>query len=681
MNKNTLFSALLLSLATLPSMAGGNAKASSSPAKANKAAVNSKAISKNLFGIFFEDLNYAADGGLYAELVQNRSFEYSPSDLDSHKQPKGGWHSFTGWEYLKWGNTIATLSLESKDPIHANNPHYLQVNVKTVRGKGPGIRNHGYDGIVVKKGATYRFSAYLKNIVNQPSGNWQDNWALNPKNGKGMPVYVSLKNKKGESIADTTFTANSTSWKKYEFNLTPKEDADTASLALQFGDTGSIAIDMVSLFPTDTYKGHKNGLRKDLAETIAALKPAFVRFPGGCLSHGDGIDNIYNWKNTIGPVEQRKGGSNIWNYHQSMGLGYFEYLQFCEDIGAKPLPVIAAGVSCQNSARSRGKGQEAVPMELMSSYIQDILDLIEYCNGPVTSTWGKKRAEAGHPKPFNLEYIGIGNEDHITEDFKVRFKMIFDAIHAKYPHIKVVGTSGPGHSGKDYEEGWKVVRNLQVPVVDEHYYCGWGWFIKNLHRYDSYPRTGYGKVYVGEYASWGSELQNALAEAAYMTQLERNGDVVEFASYAPLVGRLGHTQWNPDLIYFDGKSVYPTVNYYTQLLFGQNHGDTYYHNVITLDGKEFDRSSCVRNSATGDVYLKMVNMEDKEQTLDINLSGMKSLGRKATLTILHSDNVKAKNTKENPTNVLPQTKPTKVKSKMKYVMPAHSFSLIKISKK
>ena len=420
---------------SLPTMAGG------------------KPISPNLFGIFFEDLNYAADGGLYAELVQNRSFEYSPSDVDVHKQPAGGWHPFTAWEFAKEGNGIGTISLETREPIHPNNPHYLLVDVKTVGKHGVGIRNKGYDGIVLRKEETYRFSVFLRN-----------------PDGGSMPVDVVVKDHKGTVVADTSFTASSSTWKQYEMVLRSRSDADTAALSLLFKKRGTVAVDMVSLFPIDTYKGRKNGLRRDIAETIAALKPAFVRFPGGCLAHGDGLDNIYQWKNTIGPVEQRKGDKNIWNYHQSMGLGYFEYFQFCEDIGAKPLPVIAAGVSCQNSARRRGDGQECVPMEYMLQYIQDILDLVEYCNGPSTSEWGSKRAAAGHPEPFNLEYIGIGNEDHITPEFEARFKMIYEAVKDKYPEITVVGTAGPGEAGKDYEEGWEIARKLGVPVVDEHYY-------------------------------------------------------------------------------------------------------------------------------------------------------------------------------------------------------------------
>ena len=274
---------------SLPTMAGG------------------KPISPNLFGIFFEDLNYAADGGVYAELVQYRSFEYSPSDVDVHKQPAGGWHPFTAWEFAKEGNGIGTISLETREPIHPNNPHYLLVDVKTVGKHGVGIRNKGYDGIVLRKEETYRFSVFLRN-----------------PDGGSMPVDVVVKDHKGTVVADTSFTASSSTWKQYEMVLRSRSDADTAALSLLFKKRGTVAVDMVSLFPIDTYKGRKNGLRRDIAETIAALKPAFVRFPGGCLAHGDGLDNIYQWKNTIGPVEQRKGDKNIWNYHQSMGLGYFE---------------------------------------------------------------------------------------------------------------------------------------------------------------------------------------------------------------------------------------------------------------------------------------------------------------------------------------------------------------------
>lgn len=619
-----------------------------------------KPISKNLIGIFFEDLNYAADGGLYAELVQNRSFEYNPSDVNWGKNPHNNWYFFTAWG-LERAGAICTVSLETGQPVHPNNPHYLVFDALTVGERGVGLRNNGYDGIVIRKGETYNFSVFMRLV-----------------SGTDIPVRIQLADNKNHVFAETEITAQSDSWQKYTATLVPTADADNASLVILFQKTGKIAIDMVSLFPENTFKNRPNGLRRDLAETIAALKPSFVRFPGGCLAHGDGISNIYNWKNTIGPVEQRKGDRNIWNYHQSFGLGYFEYFQFCEDIGAKPIPIVAAGVSCQNSARTKGTGQEAIPMKDMPAYIQDVLDLIEYCNGPATSIWGKKRADAGHPEPFHLEYIGVGNEDKITPDFELRFKMIVDAIKAKYPEIKIIGTSGPFSDGKDFDLGWQAARAQDIAAVDEHYYKGADWFLNNLHRYDSYPRTG-PKVYLGEYASWGNHWHNALAEAAYMTGLERNGDVVEFASYAPLLGRIGHTQWNPDLIYFDGKGVYPTVNYYVQKLFSVNRGNRYFGQVITHKDKENKvlASSCVQDSKTGDVVLKFVNPTDKETQMDVDLKPFKRIKSKAVLTVMtgHKD---AKNTREEPHNVIPVESEFKAGKKFSYELPPYSVSLIRI---
>lgn len=618
-------------------------------------------ISENLIGIFFEDLNYAADGGLYAELVQNRSFEYSPSDVNWGKNPHNNWYFFTAWGMEREGAAICTVSLETTQPIHRNNPHYLVFDALTIGEKGVGLRNNGYDGMVIRRGENYNFSVFMRLI-----------------SGQDIPVKIQLVDSKNHVFAESEITAQSDSWQKYGTTLTPTADTDSASLVILFQKKGKIALDMVSLFPENTFKNRPNGLRRDLAETIAALKPAFVRFPGGCLAHGDGISNIYHWKNTIGPVEQRKSDRNIWNYHQSFGLGYFEYLQFCEDIGAKPIPIVAAGVSCQNSARTKGTGQEAIPIEDMAAYIQDVLDLIEYCNGPATSTWGKKRADAGHPAPFCLEYIGIGNEDKITPDFELRFRMITDAIKLQYPDIKIIGTSGPFSDGKDFDSGWQVAREQNVAAVDEHYYKGADWFLNNLHRYDDYPRTG-PKVYLGEYASWGSSLFNALAEAAYMTGLERNGDVVEFASYAPLLGRIGHTQWNPDLIYFDGKGVYPSVNYQVQKLFSTNRGDTYIDDVFNAEsgtGKELP-ASCVQDSKTGDIILKLVNASAVSSVVNVNLKSIKRIKSKAALTVLQGSK-NAKNTREQPSTVLPEETELKVNKLFDYKLPPYSLSVIRI---
>lgn len=620
-----------------------------------------KPISENLVGIFFEDLNYAADGGLYAEMVQNRSFEYTPSDVNWGKNPHNNWYYFTSWGLVRDHAAIATISLETNNPVHPNNPHYLVFNALTRGEKGVGLRNEGYDGMVIRKGEEYDFSVFLR-LMSE----------------KVIPAKIQLTDEKKQVLAEAEIIARSKDWHKYTAVLTPTADADTASLVILFQQEGKIAVDMVSLFPKNTFKNRPNGLRKDLAQAIADLKPGFMRFPGGCLAHGDGLDNIYNWKRTIGPVEQRLEDKNIWNYRQSFGLGYFEYFQFCEDIGAMPVPVVAAGVSCQNSARTKGTGQECIPMEQMKGYIQDILDLIEYANGPATSTWGKKRAEAGHPEPFKLEYIGIGNEDKITPGFQERFKMICKAVQAKYPEIKLIGTSGPFDAGEDFELGWKAAREQNVALVDEHYYKDAGWFFSNLKRYDSYPRTG-PKVYLGEYASWGNHWHNALAEAAYMTGLERNGDVVEFASYAPLLGRIGHTQWNPDLIYFDGKGVYLTVNYYVQKLFPVNRGNRYFDQVVTHEDKENKvlASSCVQDSKTGDVVLKFVNPTDKATRMCVDLKPFRRIKSKAVLTVMtgHKD---MKNTREEPDNVIPVESEFKAGKKFDYELPPYSVSLIRM---
>lgn len=450
---------------------------------------NEKPISPDLFGIFIEDLNYTADGGLYAEMVQNRSFEYAPSDIDLRVYyKKGQWHPFTAWELLKDGNALSRVSLETERPLNPNNRHYATVTVFTAGSKGAGLGNTGYDGMVIRKDEKYNFSVWLR-----------------CEDTDRMPVTVTLASVNRHDMvrdsvfAETRFEADSRQWKKYEAELTAGGDCDDAVLDIRFLQEGTISMDMASLFPENTFKGRKNGLRPDLAQTLADLHPAFVRFPGGCLTHGDGLNNIYRWKETVGPVEQRTEDYNIWDYHQSRGLGFYEYFQLYEDIGAKPLPVLAAGVSCQNSARRSGNGQQAIPLDEMDEYVQDMLDLIEWANGdPATSRWAKIRAEAGHPESFHLEYLGVGNEDHITPAFKERFAMIQQAVKAKYPDIKIVGTVGPNPDDWDWREGWAFARETKPELVDEHYYRPPQWFLDNLHRYDEYERNE-AKVYVGEY--------------------------------------------------------------------------------------------------------------------------------------------------------------------------------------
>lgn len=445
-------------------------------------------------------------------------------------------------------------------------------------------------------------------------------------------LIISLVDSLGNSIAEGKIKIEGNEWVKYNLNLkldTKKHQEyvyklHNLTLIITGKNQGQIAVDMISLFPHQTFKGH--GMRIDLAQTIANLKPKFVRFPGGCMLHGDGLDNIYNWKETIGPLQDRKPERNIWNYHQSRGLGYNEYFQFCEDIGAEPLPVMAAGVPCQNSsANTKGIGgqQCGIPMDQMPEYIQDVLDMIEWANGdPATSKWAKMRQEAGHPTPFNLKMIGIGNEDLISTVFEERYLMICKAVKVKYPNMEVVGTVGPFHNpSSDYIEGWKFANQNKkyIDAVDEHYYESTGWFLHNTDYYDSYDRNA-PKVYLGEYASHTRTMESALAEAIYLCNVERNADVVEMASYAPLLCNDKHKNWNPDLIYFDETNIVTTPSYQTQALFSNYSGDKYINSKINIDEKYAYRvaSSVVRDETKGKTYLKLVNALPTKVCLKVN---------------------------------------------------------------
>ncbi|OHB66572.1 MAG: alpha-N-arabinofuranosidase, partial [Planctomycetes bacterium RBG_13_60_9] len=440
-----------------------------------------KPISPDLFGVFFEDLNYAADGGLYAELIQNRSFEYSPTE-----QPD--WNPLSFWEFQKRGNGDGSIGVAEMRPIHEDNPHYALLTVRTP-GDGVGIANGGFDGIPLKAGETYEASFWAYQAFMGIMWGRGDN-------SKPMPVTFRLETKDGEVLAEAKMEIKGREWTRFSTKFTPTRTVNDARLVLLAHEQGGICLDMISLFPEKTFRNRKNGLRADLAQAIADIKPKFVRFPGGCLVHGQGIHRYYDWKDSIGPVEQRRAARNSWGYHQTMGLGYFEYFQFCEDIGARPLPVVTAGVCCQHAGSSPNWGQEGLPMEEMSGHVQDVLDLIEWANGPATSKWGAKRAAAGHPEPFGLKYVGVGNEDAITPIFKERFKMIYEAMKDRHPEIVVIGTVGPFASGEDYDNGWVFAKELELAMVDEHYYVAPQWFWDNLQRYDTYDRNG-AKVYVG----------------------------------------------------------------------------------------------------------------------------------------------------------------------------------------
>lgn len=614
----------------------------------------SKAISNLLMGIFFEDINYSADGGLYAELIQNRDFEYDPSDREGDKN----WNSTHSWS-LKGDK--ATLYIDTISPIHPNNPHYAVLKIDR---PGAALTNAGFDGIALKAGEKYNLSLFAR--IPQ---------------GKSNKLLIRLVDATGTVQGESSVTISSRAWKSYQTTLTSKTSSDT-HLEILPQSAGEVALDMISLFPQSTFKGRKNGLRADLAQTLADMHPRFIRFPGGCVAHGDGLKNIYQWKNTIGALEARKPARNLWGYHQSMGLGYFEYFQFCEDIGAEPLPVLAAGVPCQNSAchgALRGGQQGGIPMEEMPAYIQDILDLIEWANGDAKKTkWGKVRAQAGHPKPFNLKYIGIGNEDLITDIFEERFTMIFNAIKEKHPEITVIGTVGPFNEGTDYVEGWKLADKLGIPLVDEHYYQTPGWFLHNQDFYDKYDRSKKTKVYLGEYATHipgrKANIETALTEALYLTALERNGDVVHMTSYAPLLAKEKHTQWNPDLIYFNNREVKPTTGYHVQKLYGQHAGDTYIPSHVQLDNP--DRrvklrigSSIVRDSHTGDWIVKLVNFLPVSVEADILLPNIGTVRPSAQRTIL---------TGTPESTPLPVTDTINVGENFQQQLPAYSFTVIRV---
>lgn len=617
----------------------------------------SKPISDKLIGIFFEDINYAADGGLYAELVQNRDFEYDPSDTRGARKE---WNATHSWTLEGEGD----FSIATADPIHANNAHYAVL--KTTGAAKAALKNSGFDGIVVRKGEKYDVSLFARQL-----------------DGKAGKIRIRLM-QDGNVVGETTVGAPGKNWKKQTAVIKATGDADAAVLSVEPQVAGTLALDMVSLFPQKTFKGRKNGMRADLAQALADLKPKFMRFPGGCVAHGDGLHNMYRWKETLGALESRKPQRNLWGYHQTKGLGYYEYFQFCEDLGCEPLPVLPAGVCCQNSA-DRGAGQQGgIPMEQMDEYVQEVLDLIEWANGDAKTTrWGKLRAEQGHPKPFHLKYIGIGNEDLISKTFGERYLMIIKAVKEKYPEITVCGTVGPWSEGSDYEAGWRLAKDNRIDMVDEHYYQSPGWFIYHQDYYDHYDRSA-SKVYLGEYAAHvpgrHNNIETALSEALHICGLERNGDVVAMSSYAPLLAKEHHTQWSPDMIYFNNKEVKPTVGYFVQKMCGNSAGDEYLESTLSVNEprkgvRERLAVSTVRDSKTGKAYLKMVNLLNHPVKGHLTLKGMTDLlgekgeksARMYVLSGAHDDR-----------NARPVEKTITVSSAFDYELPAYSFSLIEL---
>ena len=631
--------------------------------------VGGKAISDHLIGIFFEDISSSADGGLYAELLQNGSFEYNPTERD-------GWGAGTAWRMLRPGHSLGRMEPRMDAPLHPNNPTYMRLYIERVKEyydytgwKGFGLQNDGFDGMAVKAGDKYDFSVFLRNVE-----------------GNAKQIRVALVEPQGwgkdpKLLAEATFEAGAANWQKYEAQLTASENSNKAVLQMLVQNPGTVDVDMMSLMPADTYKGH--GLRKDLAEALEALHPKFMRFPGGCVVHGggDGFWDTYRWKTTVGPKEQRRPLKNTWGYHQSMGLGYYEYFQFCEDLGMEPLPILPCGVSCQGTNGGwfmKDQAQEWVPMEAMDEWVDDALDLIEWANGDATTKWGRVRAEAGHPKPFGLKYLGIGNEERISPEFCERFKYMYNKIKSAHPEIIIVGTAGPGsHAGNpDYENGWKLAEELGLPILDEHYYEQRDYFLSS-RQYDNYPRDRKTKVYLGEYAAKDKKLIDALAEALYLIHVERNGDVVDMTSYAPLFARKDATNWNPDLIYFDNERPYLTCSYYVQQLFGLSAGNYFYGDCVAIDGKtNLQEQSVVLNTKTRQLFVKVCNASADTKQARIDLSRFKGMKSVATKTTISGQAEDENNYEQQP--IEPKKETIKMKKKMTLDMAPYSLVMLQI---
>ena len=660
MNKRIFFAALLM-VATLSLHAQ----------KTMKAPAGGKPISDELIGIFFEDISMSADGGLYAELVQNGSFEYSPNERD-------GWGPGTAWRSVRPGHSLGYVQPRMDQPLNANNPTYMRLVAERVKEyydyngwKGFGLQNDGFDGIVLKEGQKYDFSAFLRNVEGIAK---QVRVVLQEPGGFRQPPVL---------LADTTFDVSAQTWQKYTAVLMPTKSSQHANLQILLLTQGAVDVDVVSLMPEDTYKGH--GLRKDLAQALADLHPRFMRFPGGCIVHGggDGFWDTYRWKNTVGPKEQRLGLKNCWGYHQSFGLGYYEYFQFCEDLGMEPLPILPCGVSCQGTNGGwgmRGQAQDVVPMSEMDEWLQDALDLIEWANGdPATSKWARLRAEQGHPAPFGLKYLGLGNEERISPEFAERFKYLYERITKAHPEIVIVGTAGPGsHPGNgDFEQGWRLAEELQVPILDEHYYEPRDYFLKS-RQYDQYPRDRRTKVYLGEYAAKDKKLIDALAEALYLLHVERNGDVVAMTSYAPLFARKGTNNWNPNLIYFDNERPFLTCSYYVQQMFGLSSGQYYYGDCVTIDEKtDLQEQSVVLNVKTRQLFVKICNASADEKTVSLDLSRFGSLKKVGVKTVLSGQPDQENNFDQQP--IVPRKESITGAKKMSLKVAPYSFTMLQFS--
>jgi alpha-L-arabinofuranosidase len=619
-------------------------------------------VSPNQFGIFFEDINFGADGGIYAELIKNRSFEFPDSLM--------GWNPF--------GASVRARVFE-RENRQSNNRHYLQLKAEA---GDAGVSNSGFRGIGVRQGAGYLFSLQARNPGDKP-----------------VRLRVELVNPEGQALARARLRIVNGDWKTYRASLRATAGEAKAQLKLVVENSGGVDLDQISLFPKATWKGRAGGLRADLVQLLKDLQPGFLRFPGGCIVEGRNLQERYQWKTTIGDPAERQLIINRWNlefrrqglarapddYFQSFGLGFFEYFQLCEDVGAEPLPILNCGMACQFNTG------ELAPLNQLDPYIQDALDLIEFANGAITTPWGRKRAELGHPAPFNLKMLGVGNEQW-GPDYIARYEVFARAIKAKYPNITLISSAGPNPDGERFDFLWNKLRGLhaELPsVIDEHYYRPPKWFLENSNRYNRYSRTG-PKVFAGEYAAHVSvagrpdrpnNWEAALAEAAFMTGLERNADQVVMASYAPLFAHVDAWQWSPNLIWFDNLRSFGTPSYYVQKLFGQHRGTEIL--PITLNGSSENGQQQLYASALrtagGEVILKLINTAASDVPARINLAGIGRISKPARVIILGAD-LKTENRLDAPMQVAPvEMKITIKTAEFDHLLPAHSFTVLRLA--
>ena len=608
-------------------------------------------IQPTMYGIFFEDINFGADGGLYAEMVINRSFEFPQTLM--------GWNSF--------GN----VTVSDVRPAFDRNPHYVVLGDSGHIEKRTGLENRGFFGMGIKKGLRYDFSVYARKHV---------------ASSANARIRVELVDSRNEIVARQRITVSSGDWQKYTASLEPKVTDGKALMRVFLETAEGVDMDHVSLFPSDNW----HGLRADLVKDLEDLHPGIFRFPGGCIVEGTDLETRYQWKNSVGQVENRPLNENRWNYtfahrmyptyYQSYGMGFYEFFLLSEKIGAEPLPVVSCGLACQFQNRT---DDAHVPVDDLQSYIDDALDLIEFANGDVTTKWGKVRAEMGHPEPFNMKQIGVGNEQW-GELYPPRLEKFIKAIRAKYPKMKICGTSGPSADGKDFDYGWKEMKRLKLDLVDEHYYKPPQWFFDNAGRYDAYDRKG-PKVFAGEYAAHGKgEFNNweaALSEAAFMTGLERNADVVYQATYAPLFAHVEGWQWKPDLIWFDNLKTVRSANWYVQMLYGVYKGTHVIgltENGKAVEGADGLYASAVYDKNAGAYYVKIANALTTEQQVSLQFKGMKQLSKAETI-LLNARNDEAENTLANDKAIVPQTVKAQPEGNVLNVkMPKRSFVVVKV---